>query len=203
MTKITTRDDLRRLYKSAKGRSIGKQLDHIDRHHRKFIELSPFLIIATSNAEGHADASPRGENPGFVHVIDDHTLAIPDRPGNNRLDTMENLLENPEIGLIFMLPGVNETFRVNGTAEIRDDEDLCARFDVNGKRPATVLLVHVRETFLHCAKALMRSRLWEEDAKHTKRPIPTMGEMIRDKTNNPEPPESTEDMIRRYRKVLY
>ncbi|NQU60650.1 MAG: pyridoxamine 5'-phosphate oxidase family protein [Rhodospirillales bacterium] len=203
MTKISTQDDLRRLYRMPKGRSVAKQLDHIDPHDKRFIELSPFMVIATSDARGIADASPRGEEPGFVHVIDDHTLAIPDRPGNNRLNTMENILENPEVGLIFLIPGVNEALRINGTAEIHDDDDLCASFEVNGKRPMTVMLVRVRETFLHCAKALMRSRLWQEDAKHAERPIPTMGEMIRDQIDGSEPPESEEDMARRYRKVLY
>ncbi len=203
MTKISSQDDLRRLYKLPRGRPVDKQLDHIDPHDRRFIELSPFVVIASSDNQGRADTSPRGEAPGFVHVIDDHTLAIPDRPGNNRLDTMENLLENPEVGLIFLIPGVNEALRVNGSAEIRDDEELRARFEVNGKRPVTVIIVRVRETFLHCAKALMRARLWEDDAKHAERPIPTMGEMIRDQIDSTEPPESDEDMTRRYRKVLY
>jgi len=203
MTKISTSEELRRLYKMPKGRSVSKQIDHIDRHDKRFIELSPFLVIASSNAGGWGDASPRGEAPGFVHVIDAHTLVIPDRPGNNRLNTMENILENPEIGLIFMIPGVNEVLRINGTAEILDDDDLSASFEVNGKRPATVIRVQVRESFLHCAKALMRSGLWQDDAKHTERPIPTMAEMIRDQTNSSEPPESDEDMVKRYRKVLY
>ncbi len=203
MTKIATQDDLRSLYNMPKRRTVDKQLDHIDPHDRRFIELSPFMIITSSNADGRADASPRGEAPGFVHVIDAQTLAIPDRPGNNRLDTMENILENPEIGLIFLIPGVNETLRINGTAEIRDDDDLCARFEVNGKRPTTVIVLKVRETFLHCAKALMRSRLWEEDAKHTDRPLPNIGEMIRDQIGSSEVPESDDEMIRRYRKILY
>ena len=203
MTKISSQDDLRRLYKMPKGQPVDKQLDHIDPHDQRFIELSPFVVIASSDSQGHADTSPRGEAPGFVHVIDAHTLAIPDRPGNNRLDTMENLLENPEVGLIFLIPGVNETLRVNGTAEIRDDDDLRARLEVNGKRSAAVIVVDVREAYLHCAKALMRARLWDDDAKHTERPIPSMGEMIRDQTDSPETPENDEDMIRRYRRILY
>ena len=203
MTKMSSQDDLRRLYKMPKGRPVDKQLDHIDPHDQRFIELSPFVVIASSDSQGHADTSPRGEAPGFVHVIDAHTLAIPDRPGNNRLDTMENLLENPEVGLIFLIPGVNETLRVNGTVEIRDDDELCKRFEVNGKRPVTVIIVKVRESFLHCAKALMRSHLWEDDVKHAERPIPTMGEMIRDQIGSMEMPESNEDMTHRYRKVLY
>jgi len=203
MAKIATLDDLRRLYKPARGRPVDKQLDRIDPHGKRFIELSPFLVIASSGPDGRADASPRGEAPGFVHVLDKHTLAIPDRPGNNRLDSLENILETPEVGLIFLIPGVNETYRVNGTAEIRDDDDLCSRFEVNAKRPAAVIVVQVRETFLHCAKALMRSHLWDDGAKHTDRPIPTMGEMVRDQLDSEEAPESDEDMIRRYRKVLY
>ena len=203
MSKISTKDELRSHYKMPKSRPVEKQLGHIDPHDQRFIELSPFMIIASSNADGRADASPRGEYPGFVHVIDTHTLAIPDRPGNNRLDTMENLLENPEIGLIFLIPGVNETLRINGTAEIRDDDDLRTHFEVSGKRPATVIVVHVRETFLHCAKALMRSRIWEDNAKHSERPLPTMGEMIRDQIDSPATPESDDDMVRRYRKILY
>ena len=203
MNEILTRDDLRGRYKLPRGRAVGKQLDHIDLHNKRFIELAPFVILATSDADGRADASPRGEAPGFVHVIDAHTLAIPDRPGNNRLDSMENILENPEVGLIFLIPGVNETLRVNGTAEIRDDDDLRARLEVNGKRPAAVIVVDVRESYLHCAKALMRARLWDDDAKHTERPIPSMGEMIRDQTDSPETPENDEDMIRRYRRIFY
>ncbi len=203
MSKISTQDDLRGLYKMPKGRPVDKQFDHIDPHDARFIELSPFMIIASSNADGRADASPRGEDPGFVQVIDAKTLAIPDRPGNNRLDIMENILENPEIGLIFMIPGVNETLRVNGTAEIRDDDDLRARFLVNSKRPATVIVVKVRETLLHCANSLMRARLWEDDAKHAKRPLPTIGEMIHDQTSGKVAPENDDEMIRRYRKVLY
>ncbi|MBT3307557.1 MAG: pyridoxamine 5'-phosphate oxidase family protein [Alphaproteobacteria bacterium] len=203
MTKISSLDDLRRLYKTPKGRPLQKQLDHLDPHDRRFIELSPFVVLATSDSDGHADASPRGEAPGFVHVIDDHTLAIPDRPGNNRLDSMENILQNPEVGLIFMIPGVNETLRVNGTVEIRDDDELRAPFEVNGKRPVTVLVVQVRETFLHCAKALMRSNLWDEEAKHEVRPIPTMGKMIRDQTGGKVAAEDNEDMVRRYKEVLY
>jgi len=203
MSKIETTDELRQIYETPKGRSVIKVLDRLDRHARRFIELSPFLVLASSGNTGQADASPRGEAPGFVQVVDDYTIAIPDRPGNNRLDTMENILERPEIGLIFFLPGVNETLRINGTAEVRDDNDLLGGFEVDGKLPATVLLVHVREVYLHCAKALMRSRLWEEDAKHGTRPIPTMGRMIKDQTSSTEPDEPEDQMIKRYRKMLY
>ncbi len=203
MARISTADELRRHYVTPKGRSLTKQLDFLDPHCRRFIELSPFIVIASTNAAGHADASPRGERPGFVHTVDEHTIAIPDRPGNNRLDTMENILENSEIGVIFLIPGVNETLRVNGAVEIRDDAELRAGFEVNGKQPATVLVVSVREAFLHCAKALMRSHLWDAAAQHDTRPIPSMGEMIRDQTDDAGPAESVADMTARYEKVLY
>ncbi len=203
MARISTADELRRLYVPPKGRSLTKQLDFLDPHCRRFIELSPFIVIASTGVNGHADASPRGEAPGFVHVLDDRTIAIPDRPGNNRLDTMQNILENPEIGVIFLIPGVNETLRINGRAEIRDDASLRAGFEVDGKQPVTVLVVNVREAYLHCAKALIRSRLWGAAAQHNARPIPTMGEMIRDQTGGADPVESDPDMQARYKKVLY
>jgi len=203
MAVISNTEELRRIYKMPKGRSMAKQLDRLEPHSRRFIELSPFLVLATFGPDGFGDATPRGEKPGFVHVLDDHTIAIPDRPGNNRLDSLTNILENPAVGLIFLLPGVNETLRINGTGEIRDDAELLQRFEVNGKLPATVLVVHVAEVYLHCAKALIRSGLWDEGAKAPERPIPTMAEMIRDQTDQDIPLESEEDMQERYRAVLY
>jgi len=129
-------------------------MEKLEKHSRRFIELSPFLVMATSRPDGLADASPKGDLPGFVQVLDDYTIAIPDRPGNNRLDSMENLITNPAVGLIFFIPGLNETLRINGTVEIRDDMDLIERFEVNGKLPKTVFVVSVKEAYLHCADAL-------------------------------------------------
>ncbi len=126
---------------------------------RRFISLSPFLCLGTSGGGG-ADVTPRGDSPGFVHVLDDQTLLIPDWPGNNRLDSLTNLVGNPNIGLLFFIPGVNETLRVNGTAEITMEPTLLERWTVNGKHPHSAIRVAVREAYLHCAKALMRSRLW-------------------------------------------
>jgi len=203
MAEIKTTDELRRIYNKPAGRALTKQISRLDKHARRFVELSPFLVIASSDTGGRTDASPRGEAPGFVQVLDDQTLAIPDRPGNNRLDTLENILSNPEVGLIFLLPGVNEALRINGTAEIRDDDELLKRFEVDGKRPATVLLVHVCELYLHCAKAIMRSGLWEESSKHTERPLPTMGQMINDQAGTNDSVEPEDQMIDRYRKILY
>lgn len=156
-----------------------------------------------ANAEGHADASPRGGPPGFVHVKDDRTLVIPDHPGNNRLDNMKNLLERPEVGLIFLIPGVDETPRVNGAAGIRDDPEFRTRVAIVGKSPKAVLKVALREAFLHCAKALMRSRLWGPGAQVERSVLPTMGEMLKDHVGSNDPPETEEAMRARYRVGLY
>jgi len=203
MSIIDTPDKLRALYGHATGRAVSKEITRLEPHTKRFIELSPFLVMATSLPDGLADASPKGDYPGFVQVLDDETIGIPDRPGNNRLDTMENILVNPAIGLIFFIPGVNETLRINGTAEISDDPELLARFAVDGKLPKTVFVVKAEEVYLHCAKALMRSKLWSSDAQAAERPIPTMAQMLRDQTSDDVEDESQEDMEARYQKVLY
>ena len=203
MSRIETEDDLRALYAYPKGRPLTKQLDHLETHCRKFISLSPFLVLATSASGESLDSSPRGEDPGFVKVLDDHRIAIPDRPGNNRLDTLSNILESPSVGLLFLIPGVDETLRINGWAEIRDDDELKDMFEINGRKPKTVLVVHVKEAYLHCAKAVMRSRLWNEDAKISRDQLPSMSQMINDQTNSVLPLESQEEMVDRYKKVLY
>jgi PPOX class probable FMN-dependent enzyme len=203
MTKIKTADQLRQIYKLPKGRSVEKVFNRFEKHSRNFVAHSPFLIIGSARKDGIGDVTPRGEEPGFVKIIDDTTLAIPDRPGNNRLDTLTNILERPAVGLIFLIPGVNETLRINGTAEIRDDDDLRELFIVNKRLPATVMLVKVNEIYLHCAKALMRSKLWEEGAKIERSQLPTMGQMIKDQINADIPAETQAEMIERYKQVLY
>ncbi len=203
MARIETLEELRALYDMPKGRPLTKQLDHLEKHCRQFISLSPFLILSTSNEEMMQDASPRGEDPGFVKVLDDHRIAIPDRPGNNRLDTYSNIIASPNVGLIFLIPGVNETLRVNGSAEIRDDEDLIDLFDNQPRKPKTVLVVHVKEAYLHCAKALMRSNLWNDSYKISRDQLPTMSQMINDQSKSHAPLETQEEMEARYRDVLY
>jgi PPOX class probable FMN-dependent enzyme len=203
MAKIDGVDGLRAIYKQPSGRAVEKQLAALDRHCRRFIELSPFLLISTQGPDGLGDLSPKGDAPGFVAVLDDNTIAIPDRLGNNRLDTLENLTRNPGVGLIFLVPGVDETCRLNGTAEIRDDEDLLNRFVVNRKPPATVIVVSVKEAYLHCAKALMRAKLWDT-ARHVERStLPSIGEMIRDQRGLGGAAESQDEMVEYYRKNLY
>jgi PPOX class probable FMN-dependent enzyme len=203
MGAITSEEALRRVYKEPSDRVRRKQLERLDRHCRRFVELSPFVILATSDADGSVDATPRGGPPGFVRVADERTLLIPDRPGNNRLDSLTNLVANPGVGLLFLVPGVDETLRVNGTVEISDDEGLRSLFQVDGRLPATVLVVSVREAFLHCAKALMRSRLWDQEARVERTALPTMGEMLKDQIGLDGEPESQQAMLERYRSSPY
>ena len=203
MAKITSIEDLRRLYSEPSKRSALKQLAHLDRHCRRFIELSPFFVLSSTQPGGPADVSPRGGLSGFVEVLDDRTILIPDRPGNNRLDTLTNLIANPEVGMLFFIPGVDETLRVNGTAEIRDDEELCRRFSVKDRLPKTVLRVTVREVFLHCAKAIMRAGLWDPQKKIERSLLPTIGQMLKEQIGLEGTAESQEAMIARYQNNLY
>ena len=203
MTRIESVEALRRLYKLPNERARRKQMDSLDTHCRRFIELSPFLLLSSCSADGSADVSPRGDRPGFTQVVDERTLAIPDRPGNNRLDTLTNIVSNPAVGLIFLIPGFQETLRINGSATINDDPALLERFAVDGKLPVTVLMVTVGETYLHCAKSILRSRLWQDDARTDRSLMPSMGQMIKDQTRLTDPVESQDDMIARYQTELY
>ena len=203
MARIETLEQLRALYRPPMERAVLKELKHLDRHHKRFVALSPFLAISSTGSDGRGDVSPRGEHPGFVHAIDDQRLAIPDRPGNNRLDTISNIVANPSVGLMFMIPGVNEILRVNGEAELRDDEDLKARFVVAERPPKLVILVHVRQAYLHCPKALMRSALWEERTKVARTVLPSLGEMIADQIGTTVPVEPAEVALERYKSQLY
>jgi uncharacterized protein len=199
---ISTEAELRALYAAPAERTLRKELDHLDRHCRRFIEHAPFLVLATADADGRQDATPRGGDPGFVLVADEHTLLLPDRPGNNRLDSLSNLTQRPEVGLLFLIPGVDETLRVNGTAELRDDAELTGRFEVSQRSPTIVVRITVRQAFLHCAKALMRSRLWDPDTRIERSELPTMGQMLRDQIGS-GPVETQAEMLERYRGQLY
>jgi len=159
-----------------------KQLDRLDAHCRNFLAHSPFCVIGSTRAERGTDVSPRGDAPGFARVLDDHTIAIPDRPGNNRLDTMSNIVADAEIGLLFFIPGIDETLRVNGTARLSREPALLAAAAVRGREPHIVILVTVREAFLHCGKALKRSRLWDDDYRLDRRSFPSLGRMIVEQT---------------------
>jgi PPOX class probable FMN-dependent enzyme len=203
MARIITEDSLRAMYPAVTERAKLKELTKLEKHSRRFIELAPFLVVATIGKDGRADNSPRGEKPGFVQVLDDKTIAIPDRPGNNRLDTFSNIIANPNVGLLFMVPGVSEILRINGRAELRDDADLKQRFVVNGKEPLLVVVVTVEEAYLHCAKAIMRSGLWDPKVQVPRSVMPTMGEMIRDQIGRDIAVESQEELDRRHRSQFY
>jgi PPOX class probable FMN-dependent enzyme len=173
---ISSPDELDELYGTALPRSLTKELDHLNRHYRMFVEKAPFVVVATSGPGG-LDCSPRGDPPGFVRVVDDKTVMIPDRRGNNRLDTLRNLVGDPRISLLFLIPGVGETLRVNGRAEILVDGELNASFAVNGKLPKSVIRVTVDSVYYQCQKALARSRLWEAGAQIDRSDLPSAGQM--------------------------
>lgn len=191
-------DALRALYAQPAERALRKQLDRLDAHCRRFVELSPFLVIASAGGDGRLDASPRGGAPGFVRILDERTLLIPDAPGNNRLDTLTNLVSVGRVGLLFLIPGVDETLRINGSARLRAYPPAVERFAAAARRPKAVIEVGVEEAYLHCAKALMRSRLWSGENRVERSLLPTMGQMIKDQTGSPHPAESQEQMLARY-----
>ena len=161
---ISDEASLRALHHAPMSRATDKVLDHIDVHCRRILELSPFCVMATQGPNG-ADVSPRGDPPGFVRVLDERTLLLPDRVGNNRLDGLVNLLANPRIGLLFLVPGMGETLRINGTARITDDQRLLVDSTVQRRAPKVGLIITVEEAFLHCAKSLVRSKLWDANAQ--------------------------------------
>ena len=170
---------LRECYPEPSERAVLKTQRALDVHMKRFVALSPFVCLGSSSEDG-ADVTPRGDQPGFVHVLDDATLLIPDWPGNNRLDTLLNIEANPQVGLLFLIPGFNESLRVNGTAEVSLDPSLIERWTVNGKHPRSVVRVTVREAFLHCGKAIIRSKLWDESSRVDRSALPPYGQMLKD-----------------------
>lgn len=174
---ITTVGDLEALYGPKLPAAVFKELDYINDIYRKMIELAPFVAIATGGPDG-LDCSPKGDAPGFINILDDKTLAIPDRPGNNRLDSFRNLLIDPRIAILFLIPGVGETLRVNGRASLTVDPQLMQRFAVNGKLPRCVLLVHVESIYFHCSKAVVRSKLWDPKVQNDRSVLPSTGRMV-------------------------
>jgi len=173
---------LRGLYEPPMELAVLKQLDRLDAHCRNFLAYSPFAVIGSTRPGRGTDVSPRGDAPGFARVLDEHTIAIPDRPGNNRLDTMSNIVADAEVGLLFFIPGIDETLRINGTARLSREPELLAAAAVNGRSPRLIILITVREAFLHCGKALKRSRLWQEDYRLDRRSFPSLGRMIVEQT---------------------
>ncbi len=175
---IETPERLRELYGEPSERAVKKQLPRLDKHARAFIALSPFLVIASADGAGRCDASPKGDQPGFVRVLDDATLLIPDRLGNNRTDTIGNLLAHSGVGLIFFVPGVNETLRVNGRARVTTDPALLEPLAFAGKLPRSAIMVTIDEVYFHCGKALIRSDLWNPEKQLPRGQFPSLGRII-------------------------
>jgi PPOX class probable FMN-dependent enzyme len=200
---VTAIDELATLYARPSERVLNKELDRIDAVGRAFIAASPFLILATGSSRG-LDCSPKGDGPGFVQVEDGgRTLLIPDRRGNNRLDSLKNLVEDPRIGLIFLVPGANETYRVNGRARVSADPVLKRRFAVDGKEPTTVIVVAVEQAFQHCPKALVRSNLWKAGGRDRPEGVPTLGDFAAARTPGTDGAAYDADYARRMPNELY
>ena len=195
MNYVSTIEELRAVYRPASDGAVRKELKALDGHCRSFLACSPFVVIGSTDGNGHADVTPKGDRPGFVAVLDATTIAIPDRPGNNRLDTLENLIADPAIGLLFLIPGMNETLRINGKARITTDETLRARFAIDGKLPLSVIVVTVESAYMHCAKAFMRSELWQPESWPDRASMPTLGQILKDQLALAESAAATDDWL--------
>jgi PPOX class probable FMN-dependent enzyme len=200
---LATPAAVRAHYGEVRALAAAKTVTRLDAWPRRFIALSPFCIVASADARGWCDATPRGDAPGFVRVLDDTTLALPDRRGNNRVDTLLNVAENPRVGLLFMVPGVRETLRVNGRARISTEPDLLAEMPAQGKLPSSALVVSVEEVFFHCGKALIRSELWNPERHVPPGTIPPIGRMIAEQLGGMDADAAEADTLVGYRDRLY
>ena len=175
---VTSVEDLQAWLGAPSQLAANKVIDHLDAHVRHFLSQSPFLTMSTADEDGCCDVSPRGDAPGFVHVLDDKRLVIPERPGNKRIDSIRNILSNPHVGLLFLIPGLEETLRINGRAAVVRDAELLAKMAVNGRSPLLGIVVEVEECFIHCAKALKRSGLWKPETWREKSQLPNPAAII-------------------------
>lgn len=175
---LTTIAELEALYGQPHERSVRKEIGYVNDAYRRFIELSPFVVLSTAGPEG-VDCSPRGDAPGFVRIVDERTLALPDRIGNNRIDSLRNVVAQPHVGLLFIVPGVGETLRVNGRARIENDPALLDCFAVDGRLPRSVLMIDVDAVYFHCSRAMVRSNLWDPAGYVERSRLPSAGEMLR------------------------
>ncbi len=200
---IRDMESLRAHYGEPSERAQLKQLDYLDKHCRDFIGLSPFCVIATADADGMVDASPKGDAPGFVGVVDAHTLLVPDRPGNNRVDGHRNLLSNPGIGLLFFIPGLRETLRVNGTGELSTDPDLLGKLVAQGKPPRAAIVVSVKEAYMHCGKSMIRSKLWDPASQIEPGAFPSLGKVLASQIDGVDAEQADRDTEKAYIDKLY
>jgi len=205
---IRDEQSLRSLFDATHALALQKCQDSLGKHAQDFIRRSPFLCIGTQDLNGKADVSPRGDPAGFVKILDERTLVIPDRPGNNRLDTLVNILANPTVGLLFIIPGFDDTLRVNGRATLVKDPDLLASMSVNDRAPKLAIVVEVSEVFMHCAKAFRRSHLWSPDHFQDRTTMPSLLKIILDETTGApndgnEMRRIDEDLEDEYKRTLY
>jgi PPOX class probable FMN-dependent enzyme len=205
---ITDEQSLRGLFHATHPLAALKCMNALDHHAQTFIRRSPFICIGTQSADGRADVSPRGDPVGFVSIIDAHTLAIPDRPGNNRLDTLANIIANPNVGLLFIIPGFDDTLRVNGHATIVNDPRILEGMAVGDRVPKVAILVKVNEAFMHCAKAFRRSHLWDPDHFQDRDEMPSLSKIVLDQTTGAPGDEDAmrridQDLEEDYKKTLY
>jgi PPOX class probable FMN-dependent enzyme len=205
---ITDEQSLRGLFEATHTLAALKSLGALDRHAQDFIRRAPFICLGTQNLDGKADVSPRGDPAGFVKILDQRTLAIPDRPGNNRLDSLTNILANPSVGLLFIIPGFDDTLRVNGRASLTTDPELLTSMAVNGRTPKLAIVVKVSEVFLHCAKAFRRSHLWNPDHFQDRGAMPSLMKILLDQTtgapgDDDEMRELDDGLEVEYAKTLY
>lgn len=189
---INNEADLRALFPPIHELAIKKQQTKIDQHARDFIARSPFVCLGTHNDDGLSDVSPRGDAPGFVQILDETTIAIPDRPGNNRLDTLSNITHNANIGLMFIIPGFDDTLRINGTAYLTTDPELLASMAVKGQVPKIAILVDIKELYMHCAKAFRRSKLWVPASIQNRNDMPSLMKIMLDQAD--EAPDDQQEM---------
>ena len=201
---ITTEEQLVAITGEASGAAVDKVQTSLDKHIKTFIAHSPFVMIASADATGRMDISPKGDPPGFVRVLDDTTLAIPDRKGNRRADTFRNVLENPKVGLFFLAPGYRETLRISGTAQIVRDAELRESMAINGSVPELALVVSVVDTFFHCAKCMIRSGMWQPEKWPDISDIPTFGQILIDQTHSHDTASNKDkELEESYRTRLY
>lgn len=180
MAQITSLDQLQTYYKAPHPIVMNKSVYAIEQHTQTFIEHSPFVVISTQNSEGGLDVSPRGGAPGFIKILNSQTLIFGDHAGNNRLDTLRNLLHNPQVGVLFTIPGIHEIVRLKGTATLHDDPELLERCDEHGKLPKLVVKIQIQELFFHCPKAMLTSKIWQPEAFTSRDILPNLGQIIKD-----------------------
>jgi PPOX class probable FMN-dependent enzyme len=194
---VRTKEEIQAMLGEVSENQANKRIDHLDQHCRTWIERTPFIVISTSSLAGYMDVSPKGDPPGFVKVLDEHTLAIPDRPGNRRADTFLNILENPKIGLLFVIPRRGETLRVSGTAEIIKDQGVLSTMAIRDKVPTLAILVHIEGAMFHCGKSMIRSSMWNPDGWPSIEGLPTYAKALVDHARPPQTEEEMQERITR------